>query len=114
MCRGEVVMPRVAGYSPAPVPNTSPALFPHPSPASDIEKGRGRHAPRSGVLARSYSGHLARCIQSHALRCSGLFQEAAQPTGNAGVTEFAERFAFDLAGAFAGDAEFATDFFEGA
>ncbi len=38
-------MPREAGYSPAhmtlpaPIPDTSPALFPHPSPASDTKKG---------------------------------------------------------------------------
>ena len=156
--KGEVVMPREAGYSPAPIPNTSPALFPTPRPLlfqttcplvpRSLPAGLILRPSRTGArpscpakrvfrphslsprgvccacskkkkkgevyLARVSSPVYPRPCVSHARRYVGLFQEAAQPTGNARVTEFAERFAFDLAGAFAGDAEFATDFFEGA
>ena len=83
------------------------------------EKEKGRGIPRPCILARVSSPVYPRpCILARVYRklagYVGLFQEATQPTSNARVTEFAERFTFDLAGAFAGNAEFATDFFEGA
>ena len=100
-------MPREAGYSPAPIPNTS------------LAHSHISHICCTVLFAKSYTQKTKKCpctyVHGHDDNhdvC--LFQEAAQPTGNARVTEFAERFAFDLAGAFAGDAEFATDFFEGA
>ena len=90
-------MPRVAGYSPA-EPTTRRARY--------IRHKQGRGIPR-------FAGHLARtnqpCTQVH-----GLFEKAPQSTRDAGMTQFAQGFAFDLAGALAGDTELAADFFEGA
>lgn len=43
----------------------------------------------------------------------GLFDVVAEAGGALWVAEFAEGFGFDLSDAFAGDGEFASDFFEG-